>query len=190
MWILADFASPKSELKIMSFRSQNEFDCAGERMKSVAIAAYSGPMGSGDSIGSGDGNGSDWEPVVPDSVNESKLRYACEQLKDSDWIEMGKEAGMTIYSKKSSIEKIGGFSRVLYLFDYFPPKEFEGTSVMSATSRVEYACEALKFRLLDFTLYAGSRAGGSVVKSYNNGNDWQDIKPGSTTAAQLAMVCA
>ena len=60
----------------LSHRSQQEYDCKEERMRTLAITTFSGQMGSGTVIYS-DSDTEKWTPVPPGSVAKTLWKIAC-----------------------------------------------------------------------------------------------------------------
>ncbi len=52
-----------------------EFDCKAARVRVIDAAAYSGPMGSGQLLGSE--SGGRWNDVVPGTTGEDILKFVC-----------------------------------------------------------------------------------------------------------------
>jgi len=77
-WVLGDLAEsrPFKGRYFQSIKTQVEFDCAGSRFRQTHATLYSGPMGSG-SVLESDYVSNRWEPAVPQSVGQTKLRAVC-----------------------------------------------------------------------------------------------------------------
>ena len=77
-WVLGDLADtrPFKGRGFQSLKTQVEFDCTSRRFRQIHATLYSGRMGSGDVLESGYVS-SPWEPAVPQSVGETKLRAVC-----------------------------------------------------------------------------------------------------------------
>ena len=60
----------------MSRKDQSEYDCTKERGRVLTFTQFSGNMGSG-MVGYSNSDGSDWAPVVPQSVNQTLWKFAC-----------------------------------------------------------------------------------------------------------------
>ena len=79
-WVLGDLAEPRP-FKGKTFRSlktQVEFDCAANRFRQINASLYSGQMGAGTVLESGSVS-NPWEPAVPQSVGQTKLRAVCQR---------------------------------------------------------------------------------------------------------------
>jgi hypothetical protein len=60
----------------LSVMAQNEYDCAEERHRTLAVTYFSGNMGSGNVVYS-DSDEQSWEPVQPQSVGQTMWELAC-----------------------------------------------------------------------------------------------------------------
>ena len=79
IWQLADYNVAKKSGDGRSYSSSKnlyEYDCAEMRVRILSYIDYSGPMGNGTSVGSGEMNGS-WSSVAPGTVGERTFRFAC-----------------------------------------------------------------------------------------------------------------
>lgn len=59
-----------------SVKRLNEFDCKGNKSRTLAHSAYSEHMGTGDVTNSNTETGN-WRPVSYDGSDETLLKYAC-----------------------------------------------------------------------------------------------------------------
>ncbi len=80
MWYLHDFKTTQTVLKksYLSSRSQDEYDCTGDRHRALASTSFSGHMGNGKVHSSYSIKGK-WEPVPPDAITQSLWKVACEK---------------------------------------------------------------------------------------------------------------
>ena len=78
MWELFDFKTTQTigVGLFMSRKDQREYDCTKERDRVLTFTQFSGNMGSG-KVGYSNSDGSDWAPVVPQSVNQTVWKFAC-----------------------------------------------------------------------------------------------------------------
>lgn len=80
MWLMTDYAQPKSFSTTKSFSSTvayEEFDCAELRSRTLESIAYQGHLKEGAVIYSPSDTPWGWSYVVPGSVGEMALRAAC-----------------------------------------------------------------------------------------------------------------
>jgi len=79
MWHLLDYAYAKRIEGIkpyLSIKMQDEYDCAQERTRTLAMSLHSGNMGEGEVLGTVTDPG-DWRPVPPDTMVETLRAFAC-----------------------------------------------------------------------------------------------------------------
>ncbi len=78
VWSLMDFSKPNENIssKISSFKVLEEFDCNGERRRTIQITSYSGRMGSGNSLGTENGDGQ-WSYVAPGTIEMATFKKIC-----------------------------------------------------------------------------------------------------------------
>jgi len=85
MWCLTDKKSnavvyrsspPSSPPPYVSARSQLEFDCKGEKVRSLYTSSFSGSMGEGTRLTSNT-EPSAWEPIPPGTIEEALWKQAC-----------------------------------------------------------------------------------------------------------------
>jgi hypothetical protein len=78
MWDLLEYKAAREVegIRYASQKSRSEYNCQEMLMRPLALYLHSGMMGSGEpvfNITTPD----DWQRVVPGSVNEALLKYAC-----------------------------------------------------------------------------------------------------------------
>jgi hypothetical protein len=80
MWYLHDFKTTQTVLKksYLSSRSQDEYDCTGDRHRALASTSFSGNMGSGKVRSSYSIKGK-WEPVPPGTITQTLRTVACDK---------------------------------------------------------------------------------------------------------------
>ncbi len=78
VWTLMDFSKPNENIsaKISSFKILEEFDCNGDRRRTIQITSYSGRMGSGNSLGTESGDGQ-WSYVAPGTIEMATFKKIC-----------------------------------------------------------------------------------------------------------------
>jgi hypothetical protein len=79
LWVLMDFKTRQIESSppYLSVKSQREIDCTKERIRLVAVTAFSGNMGSGEILYSYSDSKDQGIPVEPGSVAQSLWNFAC-----------------------------------------------------------------------------------------------------------------
>lgn len=78
MWELYDYKTrgTKEDYSFLSFKKRNEYGCAEERLRTLAVMHYSGSMGRGMLVSSNSDQGK-WKRVPPGSVGEALWKVAC-----------------------------------------------------------------------------------------------------------------
>jgi len=77
IWELFDFKTIQtSQGNLLSRKSQDEYDCAEERRRTLAFMDFSGNMGSGRVVDRNVDEGK-WEPIAPDSVGQVLWKLVC-----------------------------------------------------------------------------------------------------------------
>ena len=79
MWQLIDFQvmqGGRSPSRFSSRKIQRQFDCAGRRLRLLALTDFWGNMGTGEPTGAHI-DGGNWIPVAPDSMDHILWEIAC-----------------------------------------------------------------------------------------------------------------
>ena len=79
MWSLTDYKKAKviNGTSTLSQRTQEGFDCKGEKWRTLALTTFSGQMLSG-TVNSTDSSDTEkWVPVPPDTFSEKMWKIAC-----------------------------------------------------------------------------------------------------------------
>jgi hypothetical protein len=78
MWNLIDFktAQTVTEFRHLSQKTQTEYDCQEEQLRTVAFSWFSGNMGRGKAVYA-NSDTQQWSPVEPESINEKLFKIAC-----------------------------------------------------------------------------------------------------------------
>jgi hypothetical protein len=79
MWHLVDHTKSRGIEGIkpyLSIKMLDEYDCAQERTRTLALSLHSANMGEGEALGSVNTPG-DWRPVPPDTLVETLRAFAC-----------------------------------------------------------------------------------------------------------------
>ena len=79
MWSLFDYKTPQTGIPgktFLSTKRQFEYDCRLGRARALAVSSYAAHEGKGDPLASASVK-YDWSTVVPDSVDDALLKFAC-----------------------------------------------------------------------------------------------------------------
>ncbi len=79
MWGLFDYKSAEAigKRQYLSIKTQNEYDCKDERLRSIYTTMNAANLGGGEIVYVSDGVPSNWRPIVPGSVGETLWQIAC-----------------------------------------------------------------------------------------------------------------
>lgn len=80
-WVMYDNTSPTdfNGRRYLSSKIKQRFDCASERVATLAFVFYAGNMGTGEVIYTTSVNNVNWDHVVPGSVGETLYKAACKR---------------------------------------------------------------------------------------------------------------
>ena len=78
VWNLYDYRIAQSAggSFYLSATVQEEYDCIGQRVRTLAVIGYPQHMGNGDIVFR-DSDMGKWEPIVPDSLSKALSKLAC-----------------------------------------------------------------------------------------------------------------
>jgi hypothetical protein len=78
VWALTDYTTIQTvaDTSFLSSKAQNEFDCAEERQRELAVTWFSGNMGNGNGVWT-NSDETTWRPVAPGSVGQGVWKFAC-----------------------------------------------------------------------------------------------------------------
>lgn len=81
IWVLDDYKTVRAaaDKSYLSVKALDEYDCAEEQIRNLALYAYSGQMGTGEIVESISGVPSKWAPVIPGSVGQTKWKLVCDK---------------------------------------------------------------------------------------------------------------
>ena len=103
------------------------------------------------------------------------------------WVMYDRNESMTYYFDPSTVRKDGNMRRVWELQN-FTKRDNDG--VMSLRSRQEYDCKQERYRFLSGSTHTETMAGGEVLGTAGEDNDWTAIPPGAAVEIILKIVCA
>jgi hypothetical protein len=74
VWSLTD--STRTDIKMVSFKVLEEYDCGLDRIRVLQMTAYSGRMGGGNVLNTSKGDNS-WNYITPSTVEERLFKKIC-----------------------------------------------------------------------------------------------------------------
>ena len=78
VWALTDYTTRQTvaDRSFLSSKTHNEFDCAEERQRELAVTWFSSKMGTGNGVWT-NFDETMWRPVAPGSVGQGVWNFAC-----------------------------------------------------------------------------------------------------------------
>ena len=105
----------------------------------------------------------------------------------AEWVMFTKNEEVTFYFDPARIRKDGNLRRNWELLD-FRKRRAEGE--MSRRVRREYDCKQERYRFLAVSLHSEPMAGGTILFSIDEENNWRAIAPGTFDETIFNIVCA
>lgn len=105
------------------------------------------------------------------------LGLACSSA-SAAWTKVTANDEATTYADVTTINKVGDIAKMSDLVEIKNPRA--GVKYSSIKSLHEYDCKLNKSRVVAYSMYSGSMAGGKVVDSSSRVHDWLPAKFGAT----------
>ena len=119
-----------------------------------------------------------------------KLFLACLMLLGgsawAEWLIYDTTDKSTFYYDPATIRKDGHIHRVWELQDLSKRGK---SGEMSLRMRMEYDCKQERYRFLGISGHSEPMAGGTVLKTEVESNDWVAIPPGTVSDRMLKIIC-
>ena len=109
----------------------------------------------------------------PAAASLEEGRVVCESLRDTD-----------------SIRKAAGRAKMVILLDYQVLQKAAGTEFLSRKIRREYGCQEKQIRTLAYSLFSLNMEHGDLVRSYNQPQKWEMVKPDSLEEVEWKVACS
>ena len=103
------------------------------------------------------------------------------------WVMFSKDEEATHYFDPATIRKEENMGRVWQLTDM---RKMRINGTMSHRARYEYDCKRERFRYLGISSHSEPMAGGKVLKTEGEDNNWMDIPPDIVAQTELRILCA
>jgi hypothetical protein len=104
--------------------------------------------------------------------------------------ESDRKGGSVLYADTASIRKAAGRAKMAILFDYPALQKAAGAEFLSEKIRREYDCQEKLIRTLAYSLFSLNMEHGDLVRSYNQPQKWEMVKPGSTEEVEWKVACS
>jgi len=111
----------------------------------------------------------------------------------ADWTEMGEsddEGGYIAYADLTTIRMAGNRVKMWTLIDYKTEQRASGVNFSSKTIRRDYDCKGRHLRVLAFKLFSWNMEQGRQVRSYNQPQEWEQVKPESMGETEWKIACS
>ena len=105
----------------------------------------------------------------------------------AEWVFHSETSGANHYYDPATIRKDGNMRRVWELHDFTQRRK---GGEMSFRLRSEYDCKQERYRYLAISGHSKPKAGGTVLQSGGEDNDWVAIAPRTIAETLLNRVCA
>jgi hypothetical protein len=105
----------------------------------------------------------------------------------AEWVMYGKNKEATFYYDPTTIRKEGNMRRIWELHNL---RERHKDGEISVRYRSEYDCMDERIRILGVTEHSEPMAGGAVLTTVGEDNNWMPIAPETIGAILLNLVCA
>lgn len=110
----------------------------------------------------------------------------------AEWSKIGESAlkgGYTVYADTTTILKTSNRAKMWLLFDYQSLQKASGAEFLSEKIRREYDCNEKQMRRLAFSLYSLNNEHGDLIRSYNQPQKWEPVKPDSMEEVEWKLAC-
>ncbi|MBS0496973.1 MAG: hypothetical protein HRU77_10165 [Gammaproteobacteria bacterium] len=111
----------------------------------------------------------------------------------AEWTRIGesdRKGGYTLYADTASIRKAAGRAKMAILFDYQTLQKAAGAEFLSEKIRREYECQEKQIRTLAYSLFSLHKEHGDLVRSYNQPQKWEMVKPDSLEEVEWKVACS
>jgi hypothetical protein len=105
----------------------------------------------------------------------------------AEWMMYFESESITYYYKSATIRKDKNMRRVWRLQEL---KQHDAGGVKSRRMRIEYDCKEERYRILSYTFHSESMAGGEILATGGEDNNWSEIPPATAGEEMLKIVCA
>lgn len=110
----------------------------------------------------------------------------------AEWQEIGKTDLFTLYVDPATIQRQENKSQIISMLDFKKPGQDPKTkeNVSSIVGLNEFDCSAIKYRPIEFKVFAGNGGKGKVVEEQSTPNStFETIENGSWPAGVYNVAC-
>ena len=116
----------------------------------------------------------------------------CSGAAFAEWQEIGKTDAFTLYADTATIQKQGDKVQIVSMLDFKKPGQNPKTkeNVNSIIGLNEFDCSAIKYRPIEFKVFAGNMGKGKVVEEQKTPDSaFETIESGSWPAGVFNVAC-
>lgn len=117
---------------------------------------------------------------------------ACSGNALAEWQEIGKTDAFTLYADTATVQKQGDKAQIMSLLDFKKPGQNPKTkeAANSLIGLNEFDCAAVKYRPIEFKVFAGNMGKGKVVEEQKTPDSpFEGIENGSWPAGVYNVAC-
>lgn len=110
----------------------------------------------------------------------------------AEWTRIGesdRKGDYALYADTVSLRKAAGRAKMAVLFDYQTLQKAAGAEFLSEKVRREYDCQEKQIRTLAYSLFSLNMEHGDLVRSYNQPQKWEMVKPDSLEEVEWKVAC-
>lgn len=116
----------------------------------------------------------------------------CSTSAFAEWQEIGKTDAFTLYIDTATLQTQGDKAQIMSLLDFKKPGQNPKTkeNANSLIGLNEYDCSAIKYRPIEFKVFAGNMGKGKVVEEQKTpSSSFETIENGSWPAGVYNVAC-
>ena len=120
------------------------------------------------------------------------IALTCSGTAFAEWQEIGKTDAFTLYADTATIQKQGDKAQIISMLDFKKPGQNPKTkeTANSIIGLNEFDCSAIKYRPIEFKVFAGNMGKGKVVEEQKTPNSsFEAIENGSWPAGVYNVAC-
>ena len=116
----------------------------------------------------------------------------CSGTAFAEWQEIGKTDAFTLYADTATIQRQGDKAQIISMLDFKKPGQNPKTkeNANSIIGLNEFDCSAIKYRPIEFKVFAGNMGKGKVVEEQKTPDStFETIENGSWPAGVYNVAC-
>ena len=120
------------------------------------------------------------------------VALTCSGTAFAEWQEIGKTEAFTLYVDTATVQKQGDKAQIVSMLDFKKPGQNPKTkeNVNSIIGLNEFDCSAIKYRPIEFKVFAGNMGKGKVVEDQKTPDSpYETIENGSWPVGVYNVAC-